>query len=805
MITEENLNKLYQGVIEGKKLTTKELNSYGFNSKDLKKLIDEGKLERVKIGLYQFLDSGILFALGKEYINMKDFDKADLCFEKCYQLDNSNMIALYAIFKKSIQNKNYSETIQYYEILSSTNNPYYKQEYNLYLHLLNTITDLPKKHQEQAKRIRLADIILFTNDRRYKSVLSQNNIRKSIINKNFTFALHQLNDLTRKHQENTIYDVVLRSLLIEAIEKQKLETKKILQLTQDKKYQEIINFLNLKKQKENLSITEKSIINLSETIIYIKKSKKIPTKNIENTDNIYEAIYGNNYELALKINIDNSIKYNLDNTNNIIYILLNEISNLTKEILNEKKQTEENEKIESLNKVNITFSDIISYLYENNIEASSNKIKEYLKLQNKQEYEFLITNLIKISILEQDVTYSKAILVLINININNYNFDLSNYIEEFYLAISKKRFEVAKVYLNIINNAKKLGQECAFTDNLSKILEKSEETIDKKIVLKQETKTDPFVEPKDEVKTEQKKNDEIKPPTKKEQQQTCEIKDSEREFIETKYQKLLIEKGAILLKEMDSARRKAIYRIVDNYPDMVAFSIGTGENKQIVLRYKPYIDEYVALRKLIKDGNEAYTNKNYDKCIDCYLKVLSFGTPKTFAYASLGLAYMKKFNIDKAVEYLTIATKLAKENNEEYDFTELIYSLTSAPDPEKKPKFTMHEKEFSNDVDDYYGIDNFDEINNYIIESGLDVDSACNKLNMNDEQRTRIKLLYAKLYYSQGEYDLGDIFLHTVEKNNNKSNFIKKQIEEVKRTKKFYINREDTSIKKLSLNLKPKK
>ena len=53
-INEENLNKLYEGIVKGNELTTKELNSYGFNSKDLADLIKQGRLERVKRGYYSF-------------------------------------------------------------------------------------------------------------------------------------------------------------------------------------------------------------------------------------------------------------------------------------------------------------------------------------------------------------------------------------------------------------------------------------------------------------------------------------------------------------------------------------------------------------------------------------------------------------------------------------------------------------------------------------------------------------------------------------------------------------------------------
>ena len=43
MINQENLNKLYEGVIDNKELTTRELATYGFNSKDLAALIKQTK------------------------------------------------------------------------------------------------------------------------------------------------------------------------------------------------------------------------------------------------------------------------------------------------------------------------------------------------------------------------------------------------------------------------------------------------------------------------------------------------------------------------------------------------------------------------------------------------------------------------------------------------------------------------------------------------------------------------------------------------------------------------------------------
>ena len=218
--------------------------------------------------------------------------------------------------------------------------------------------------------------------------------------------------------------------------------------------------------------------------------------------------------------------------------------------------------------------------------------------------------------------------------------------------------------------------------------------------------------------------------------------------------------------------------MVKEYPDMVSFSIGEGDNRQIVLRYKPFIDEYVDVKNLINMGNLAYKEGNYDSCIEDYLQLLQFREPKAFVYAKLGLAYMKKWEKDTAIDYFTIATQLSKKEDGQFDFTELIASLNGLIDKEdKKPRFRMKTEDFYNDVQNQYGIENLDEITSYILKSGLDVETACKELGMTDEQIDIIHLIYARKFYSQGDYEKGDQFLKTVEKSKNKTKFTLKLFE----------------------------
>ena len=117
----------------------------------------------------------------------------------------------------------------------------------------------------------------------------------------------------------------------------------------------------------------------------------------------------------------------------------------------------------------------------------------------------------------------------------------------------------------------------------------------------------------------------------------------------------------------------------------------------------------------------------------------------------------------------------------------------------------MKTEDFDNDVQNQYGIENLDEITSYILKSGLDVETACKELGMTDEQIDIIHLIYARKFYSQGDYEKGDQFLKTVEKSKNKTKFTLKLFEEVRSNKKFYINRVNKDSQKLVLTLQPKK
>ncbi|MGM9834376.1 MAG: R3H domain-containing nucleic acid-binding protein [Bacilli bacterium] len=850
MINEENLNKLYEGILNANELTTKELNGYGFNSKDLADLIEQGYLERVKRGCYSFKQIDELFYYGKRLIAAKEYDKATECFKKCYELDPNHLGACFQLFLRSISNKDYESAFKYFEVLSDTENPYYNADSNFYLYLLSIITDIPDKHKEYARYLKIEDIRVDFNDKRYQDIPEQNKIRIAVLQRKFPYALKQLKDLTIKHGSLTVQDIITRVLLFQAVEVENLSKNTLIELAKNKKYEEIVNYLEAKEKKHNLSITDSYTLKLVNEIIHLQETQQVPEKTIFKSEKLFEAIDGCNYDLALSLSESYNAKKNIINSENTIYLLLSDICSMTKHISSSSQTPIEIIEDEHLEEpvvedlyedsildskemsLNSSFSDVIGYLMKCDLEKAFITLRSYIDSINKKEYEFLIVDLIKLSIIEKDIAFTKPMVALTYVSRDNFKFDISNYIQEFYIALSQNRFDEARIYLDIISKSNSLGQECILTEGLQQVLNNSEEmmqykrnnpildnaeqafiksqnlnipqTKDNSTTIKISKPIAQIESPKvDESKILEKQQSVTK---EEDVNSLIETIDSEKEFIENKYELLLNGQGIVLLKPMNNERRKIIHNIVKEYPDMVSFSIGEGDNRQIVLRYKPFIDEHVDLKNLINMGSLAYKKGDYDSCIECNLQLLQVGEPKAFIYANLGLAYMKKMEKDRAIDYLTIATQLSKQENGDFDFTELIASLNGLIDKEdKKPHFKMKTEDFDNDIQNHYGIENLAEITSYILESGLDVKTACQELGMTDEQINIIRLIYAREFYSQGNYEKGDQFLKSVEKSKNKTKFTLKLFEEIRKNKRFYINRANEDSQQLVLTLQPQK
>lgn len=802
MIDDENLIKLYNCVLENQELTTKVLNSYGFSSKDLNNLIEQGKLIRVKRGFYSFVSTDDLFNYGRYLIKNKDYVKGNRCFEVCNDMNPDDMKICFRLFIENIEKDNYDEVFKYFKILCNTDNPYYVADNNVYLYLLSRITEIPVEYRKHVKSLTFNDMCVDCQDKRYKDVSTQSKVRLSIIQNKFSYALQQLHNLTIKHNKATIQETVIKMLLYKAVSQDNKHKETMLELVSNKKYEELVKYLKHKEKCFKLSELENSVLKIIDDMNVIKSSGIIPKIDLNNSEKIYDAIDDKDYKLALKLASEHANKYNLDESKNVICILLKDICSIIDDV---KKQEELSRKQDQQNS-QVTLFDIVTLLINNDLENAFVAVNKYMKNINKSEYEFLVDDLIKLSVLEKDIAFIKPTVVLTYLTQNKFQFDISSYVQEFYTNLSLKKYEEARIYLDIITKSKNIGEDIMIVDALTQILDNLEniDVTPKKTEFVKEEKGN--VEKEDILIEQTQQKVENIPVVQIERRKPIEVRDSSKEFIASKREELINGSGMVLLRPMNKERRAEIHQIVKTYRDVASFSIGDGDDRRIVLRYKPYIPEKINISKIIKDGNDFYAKGQYESALNEYKKLLQFGNPPTMTYAKMGLIYLKIARKDKAIDFLTVATKLSKERKETIDFSDFIYKLQGKiSDEDIKPKVIMKEKDFKNDLVDNYGISCFQEIDNYVSVSNLDVETACRNINLDEENINLVKLIYAKKFYSQRNFDKGDEFINSVEKSENKNQKVIDALVQIKSNKKFYSYREKQEEKFLSLSLKPHK
>lgn len=275
------------------------------------------------------------------------------------------------------------------------------------------------------------------------------------------------------------------------------------------------------------------------------------------------------------------------------------------------------------------------------------------------------------------------------------------------------------------------------------------------------------------------------------------------EGIENKYDDVLKE-GLITIKTKNKNKIASILKGFVEYPDIT--SIVLCNDEMLVLKYTPNYDTENTISKLMPSANKLKVKGKIHDALNMYFEVLKYKDLKPIVYAKIAhcMVILNKFS--QARDYFIIAMELGKQQNEIYDFCSIISRLEGKlQNEEMKPNFTTKENKFDFSGQNInFGLGDISELNDAIILSCLDVESACLNLGMSEEEIELVKLVYAKEFFAKGELKLAEKFLKSVETSENKTERIKKALDEVRKNKKIYINKKETTLS-LSLKLKPKK
>lgn len=309
-------------------LNEKSMLAHGLSKNDIDELISHKIIISKDGDKYILGDINKLRRYGIKLLYEKNAKVANRCFRKCYEIAPRDKRVCLQVFLAAIKRKDYEEAIAIFENLESISSPKDYPDNNLYLYLLNIITESVGKYQEKVRNIEYDDLILIDkpNNR------GENEIRHSILRNKLLHAYQKLNVIINRQSDYSVKLEVIRELLIQSINTEKEFKANIFEMIQKEQYNLIISALIKKRQNRYLSDIETYILLITQAIVDMQNTQTIPIKKENNAKNIYEALLAQDFEAAKKIN-DEFLEYRNElKENDAIYILLTKVIELQEEI-----------------------------------------------------------------------------------------------------------------------------------------------------------------------------------------------------------------------------------------------------------------------------------------------------------------------------------------------------------------------------------------------------------------------------------------------------------------------------------------
>ena len=137
MIDHIKSKKMYNAFIDNKVLTTKDLYEIGFIKDDLAKLVEMGRIRRVKRGYYDLENAYGMFWYYKILTSKIHWnsERASLALKRCLEIEPENGSVNARLFIDSLYKKEWAKAWKYFDILEKTDNVCFKRDQNLWLYL----------------------------------------------------------------------------------------------------------------------------------------------------------------------------------------------------------------------------------------------------------------------------------------------------------------------------------------------------------------------------------------------------------------------------------------------------------------------------------------------------------------------------------------------------------------------------------------------------------------------------------------------------------------------------------------------
>lgn len=774
MVNKDVLVNLYESDLLIGDISTKNLNALGINGNNIGKLVSDGVLTRVCWGVYEFKDLDGLVLYGKRLFDEGKFAKAESVFLKCYELDSSNDDVLMHLFGLRIFNSDFDGSIKYLRSLLNSSNSSIQSDAEFYLFIMKFFKKLP---EDLAQREKIADN--YCMDENY------NLVRRLAYKASFSGANKALKEFI--HPDDLKKKITSQLLSLASIY---FNRGAIIDLIKNKKYKELLDYYETRVPANAPKCSDKVVVDMLRVLSGEEEIANLMFSS-QQADDFIDAFYLGNYRLALEISEEKLKKRGINLYSSIPYLLLRDL----------------NEKIDEYS-VKQQYLYIVEVLLGSNPERALELVDIYLGNIGALRYSVLVKNLIKISIKMRDISFVDAILALTNVSFDSYVFDGSIYVKRCCDAIDAGKFEIAQLYLEIVKSNPEIRKHPNIIRSLENLLEGAS------AITRRDEQTSEVMETKEKEPAQVK--EEVKPvmPEKEKQKKKLDLEASILEaanYNNSLYAEEIVKKvratGDIeLIPNLNNAHIRTLKMKFDAFNGIKSYIINYAGEKYLMVKPSNYKRRNYT--KIIEEGKWASTNGDYEKALAAFKEALNnpYVTGKNLA--SIGYVYTKMGRSFDAIPYFKAATFFNKKRGKDKDYTWIVdsimqYSKAPVKDEDKKPFVKMSVNDFTNQ-DEYYGINGFEEILNYMLTNKVSLQNACTSLGYTDDEINIIRIIFAKKYYKQGDTSKGDEFLKAAIQSEKKSVFVLGLIKEVQANKTLYTCQKETSGQILSLNFKVK-
>ncbi len=693
----------------------------GFSKYYISKFIEKGLIKRKEPGIFSFKAREALLEKGS---SLSD-DNQEKCYQICIMMawpkvDKLSVDSCYKAISILISHKKYDEIFKYIKIIKQTNSTKYVPDAVAIFVLLGYLTEIPENFKSWLDYIRGAkngNIIKANEDKDS----TFNKIRIMISEGLVKEAREALVNIPEEEKENTSKEIeCLTYLISEAAQVKEERENMILNLIKQKKYQELVSELSNIRENCLLSQEEENLLKVAQSIVGVKEKITMPSTKTNKASNIQEALKVDNCLLAA-IYANKEMLNQEENNENLLYLLLNDLYELKKE--------------------NTTREDVMSIIRNsNNIEDVLLCVRNYLGTDNNQYLSYIQT-LIDICQREQkgmgDVREA-----LLQLKKGNFAPDVQEYFRKTAFYNNVSQIALSHQYYNLYTLAVLINPNLSITM----------------------TVVSPPIDDFDKSTGESANSY----PTYRTRKPKYDIPESLEEYAKLLHMNLMIKKDIIILPHMTKDRMDELNEIIkEKYKDVVTYFIVEGEEKRLVLKYSPYIDD--------RDFNTAWFNfipnimqGNYETAIKQGLLVSHYNKndkKNESIFAWLGGTYKELGECHLARQYYTLAKSLSKQERYKSEYEYMISRLIEMDSQAQVLETTdliLSKKDLNTEY--CFGLEDAPTIIKMIIgkiDSGMSFDEAC--ADLSDETKDIITLLIARREFIAGDEVFARYLLKTIE------------------------------------------